>query len=264
MKTHNKLPTYTPGFCDAVIAAAAATIGHKVAPNGRVELDKGRCCNPTGFCFHKETNVRTFRVMDALASLCVSRGRYQVVAIAARFDFDQKVIQLIIAENDAVANHTVAYLQTIWGILEQLSEIYAKRRKHSSFPGDCSYYFLESPKIPVGPGRGGRDPGPLVEALVEHVYGFTIAKYNKRVGKWWEPLQSFRSRFLDIHQRPLEGLEIQFVRMTISFNHGLAQLRSTATNWAELVICMDHAVIMCDDVLKAPGQCEIWAHQVAG
>lgn len=78
-------------LCDAIIAARATLIGHNSGPFSRQDLDtKSYSFRPAGTPGDRGTNIRTCRVMDALASLCVSDRRYQVVALAVRLDFKSR------------------------------------------------------------------------------------------------------------------------------------------------------------------------------
>jgi hypothetical protein len=70
-------------------------------------------------------NVRTFPILDALAHICVSQEKTQVVAVALLLDPQNKRIRLALAENKEIESSLVDHLTSLWGKLQNLSDKYA-------------------------------------------------------------------------------------------------------------------------------------------
>lgn len=148
------------------------------------------------------------------------------------------------------------YIESVWLKLQELSDAYARGRQEGPHPDQWSYYFLDSPKVPVVPASAAKDAVPIIEALVEQIYGYTFQKFTRRIDKWWKPLKSFRDRFEQSTCRSDPGLAKEFLRMMLSFENGLASLHSK--DWAGVVQLMDYSVKKGEAILESKASCEYW------
>lgn len=85
-----------------------------------------------GFSDEPKTNLQTCFLLDALASICVSKPGSQVVAIALRVSSQEHKINLTIAENDNVSRKLEVHLQSVWRKLQDLSHMYKAGREEGS------------------------------------------------------------------------------------------------------------------------------------
>src|SRR5437899_11868946 len=81
-----------------------------------------------GIADDHETNVRTFPVMDALASVAVSREKSGAVAVGLQMNLPKNEIRLTISNNTAIKDGLVVHMRSLWGKLQLLSDEYDKDR----------------------------------------------------------------------------------------------------------------------------------------
>jgi len=137
-----------------------------------------------------EGNKRTFPILDALASICVSEPVGQVVAIGLQWKPQDSKICLTIAENRKVQKTIIPYLTKVWGMLRELSTTFAKERFDRYPPGERLHQQRRvSPLMPQGVGRDVRI------ALFRSIYIYTLKKNQHRVDKWFPRLEAFMQRF---------------------------------------------------------------------
>jgi len=70
------------------------------------------------------TNLQTFKILDALANLSVRKSKTQVVALAMQVDSAKQGITFTVAENKKVQDGIDLYLKKIWEGLQELSDFY--------------------------------------------------------------------------------------------------------------------------------------------
>jgi hypothetical protein len=87
------------------------------------------------------TNVRTFPILDAIANICVSQEKSQVIAVALQLDSQKKAIRLSIAENQRVSKDLLDYLCRVWRKLQTLSNEYAVHRARGLDKPEYQRYF---------------------------------------------------------------------------------------------------------------------------
>lgn len=119
---------------DLLAAVGNITIGELISPKHRSSLLPDHACYPiNGLTRNSVTSIRTFKVLDALASLSVSRKDGEVISIGLQLDIEANTITITVSENDAVGVGTTQYVSTIWTLLRDLSNIYANDR--ARYPG---------------------------------------------------------------------------------------------------------------------------------
>lgn len=143
-----------------------------------------------GFSDEPKTNLHTC-VLDALASICVSKPGSQVVAIALQVSSQEHTINLTIAENGYVSSKLEAHLWSVWRKLQDLSHMYeAGREEGSSKEATQRVTF------------------PLRVAIFSEIYHYSIEKQMKRVHKWWHGLMVLFTRLIKFRKgEPPEGIE---------------------------------------------------------
>lgn len=212
------------------------------------------------------TNDRFRRVLDALASLCVSRARKQVFAIGVQLT--TSTLTLTIADNQPVKQETVDYLQSVWDTLTKLSDLYAgprDKRKYHPSGIEWSKYTGVSPKIPRS-----EKATELTLELATAIYGFTRDKNLKRWAKRWDPPQGnglldFSRKFRAKKGTGLDGKDGQFEMMVTKLNIALTCLRCEKNiNWADVLGYMNDATDIADELLADKYWCEILALEIIG
>jgi len=144
---------------------------------------------------------RTFPILDALASICVSEPEKQVVAIGLQLNLSDGKVCLTVAENGNVKKGLLAYLRQAWELMRQLSMEFKEDRVQRYSPREHMQYRKVSPRMPEGVGQDIRI------SLFRHIYLYTKRKNDLRVSKWLGPLEKFMQRFYKYQNAQTEGLE---------------------------------------------------------
>ena len=182
----------------ALMHVATGTSPHHTLRQNEIELANVQ----GGMLDDHEGNQRTFLILDALASISVSKPIGQVVAIGLQWKQDESKICLTVAENGPVMESLTPYLATVWDLLRALSIRYSVQRTITSKPEQrIQQHRRISPIIPQGVGRD------LRIALFRHIYIYTREKNRQRVMKWLPSLEVFMKRFYATRKTELIGLE---------------------------------------------------------
>lgn len=248
---------------DLLAAVGNVVIGAKAAPHHRAMLlaDPNHGCQPlNGLTKVSTTSIRTFKVLDALASLSVSRQKSQIVSIGLQLD--KETITLTIAENDPVTPDTIQYVTKTWGMLRELSLIYAAER--SGRPGAIPDYWQRwaglSPPVP----RYLDSADDLIARLACHVYTFTDEKFWRRLKRWWPELRAFTNRFITAKNHCLNHEEALLRNSALAFRMGLDALEvgdgTRMIQWSEVVRCMNTAAECATELLEDKYGLESWVH----
>ncbi|KAG0134442.1 hypothetical protein HOY82DRAFT_668468 [Tuber indicum] len=195
-------------------------------------------------------NKRTFPVLDALASLCVSKSRGQVVALALQLSQRDKKLRLTIAENDEVDDSIVPYLRSLWCQIQRLSTIFQQGRQ-------IRHETSEDPNIPPGSPPLPRDVAyDLRLALFREIHMHTIVKNQSRIRKYWHDFNIFMDRLYAKRGLNLEGLEanladVFFAQKYVKELCTLSQLQSAdADYWHKSYRFMRCASYLISEMLK--------------
>lgn len=216
------------------------------------------------------TSSRFRRVLDALASLCVSCPRGQTFSIGSQVDQRRSSLVITIADNQEVKQETVDYITNVWRILKALSDLCTGNRPKQSHisPGvSGNKYVGDSPEIPRS-----KQAAILTEELAELVYVFTREKYMKRIRKWWdsepenqEGLLSFGYTFLKAKEKPLSGEDKIVGDMLFLLRGAINLLRIKSRDWSTIITLMDEVYRLADNLLtKNPYWLDILALSFAG
>jgi len=146
---------------------------------------------------------RTFPILDALANICVSKEKHQVVAIAMQLKMEERKIRLTIAENGPVMESINDYLQRIWKLLQELGSEFATQRGLDTKPERWINYKGPSPGMPVGVGTNTR------LAIFRRIYDYTQEKTRSRKERWWPGLVDFMIKLKKVRGRQLIGCELE-------------------------------------------------------
>ncbi|RPA91508.1 hypothetical protein L873DRAFT_305902 [Choiromyces venosus 120613-1] len=158
-----------------------------------------------GITNKRETSIRTFPILDAIASISVSQERSQIVAVAFQLNSKERGIRLTIAENRDVEPRLVSHLDSVWRKLQALShEIAAKGGSDKNEEG--------SPDIPRGVAR------PLKVEIFSEIYQFSLEKQMNRVRKWWDRLLDFAKVLAKRREEPLQGVESDLYDLVVGLS----------------------------------------------
>lgn len=220
-----------------------------------------------GIAIDLTTNDRFRRVLDALASLCVSRPRKQVFAIGVQIT--KTSLTLTITDNQPVKDVTIKYLEGVWKILKGLSDLYAGQRisKSKYHPSGVpwSKYVGLSPNMPRSVAAA-----EITLELGKTVYDFTRAKNLKRWAKRWDPPEgngllhfSRKFRAQKGSGSALSGKDAQFEMMFTKLNIAIGHLRcGKQADWSQLLGYMNDATDVADELLADKYWCEILAMDI--
>jgi len=151
-----------------------------------------RSINPQyGITSKRDTSIRTFPILDALASLSISAEKSQVVAVSLQLDSKKREIRLIVAENRKVDSHVVGHLNSVWRILQ--TEFAVGRGSDVNEEG--------SSNVPEEVAL------PLRVSLFRKVYRYSLKKQLKLAGKWWSDLLNFTKELATRRGKRLQGPE---------------------------------------------------------
>lgn len=220
-----------------------------------------------GISIDLTTNDRFRRVLDALASLCVSRPRKQVFAIGVQIT--KTALTLTITDNQPVKDATTKYLEDVWKILKGLSDLYAGQRNSKSkyHPSGVpwSKYTGLSPNMPRSVAAA-----EITLELAKTVYDFTSAKNLKRWAKRWDPPEG--DGLLDFSRKfrakkgsgsTLNGRDAQFEMMFTKLNIAVRHLRcGKQADWSQVLGYMNDATDIADELLADKYWCEVLAMDI--
>jgi len=131
-----------------------------------------------------ETNIRTFPVLDAIASISVRDDQHEVIAVALQLHPVRREIRLTIAGNAGVSSDLVEHLTNIWGKLRTLSNRYEQNRGLDVCEPEGG-----SPEIPAEVALSFR------VAIFRDIYKYSFKKQMQRVKKWRPGLALFVREF---------------------------------------------------------------------
>ncbi|KAF8432795.1 hypothetical protein BGX38DRAFT_242696 [Terfezia claveryi] len=137
--------------------------------------------------------------MDALASLCVSKARGEVIAIGAQIIRKDNRARLVLTVAGNHPTHELLtkiphHLRVVWGNLQQLARLYELERSEAK-PGTFSNQRSSSPpsSVYVDPRQK-----PVISILLQALLQHHFAKVHQRFHKRFPKFLSFRQIFLAI------------------------------------------------------------------
>ncbi|PUU81811.1 hypothetical protein B9Z19DRAFT_1062375 [Tuber borchii] len=142
-----------------------------------------------GILDYDEGKKRTFPILDALASICVSNPEKQVVALGLQLKLSEGKLCLTIAQNEQVKSGLVNYLQQVWSMLQGMSVKFKAKRSALGQTAESEQYRRVSPNIPDDVAWDSRI------RLFRCIYLYTRDKNQKRVKKPLDTLAEFMERF---------------------------------------------------------------------
>lgn len=249
-----------------LVALVSATIGHKIhlgdADRNHISSIDLSTINH-GIVHDRATNLRTFPVLDAIASLSVSAPESQVIAVALQMDNENKEVRLTIAENGEVSQDVIDHITEVWAMMRTLSDI------NNGLLLEPHSIRDPSPPVPHPTAL----TGPYLLEMTRQLYSFSIEKILKRFNKWWGGLKEFEDKF-KLRKTELPGsseLKQHFLDMVLSMDDAHITLnRIVASHWIpevewdNMITMMDGAVLDLDAIFDAAQICEVWAVQLNG
>ncbi|PUU73088.1 hypothetical protein B9Z19DRAFT_1069257 [Tuber borchii] len=148
------------------------------------------------------TSIRTFPILDAIASLSVSQGTHEVYAVALQVDPVNQKIRLTIAGNQGVPVYLKAHLVKVWGKLQELSTQYAENR-------GLDPNSERSPRVPKGVAL------PTRVDIFRDICQFSLEKLVTRGEKWRAGLSHFMRQLVKHRKTGLQGVELDLFHATL-------------------------------------------------
>lgn len=253
---------------ELIVAMMSATGGRQPRDDERKFFNKSvnsiSWVPGTGISSDLTTNDRFRRILDALASLCISRTRIQVLAIGFQIDQPNRRLTISIAENCDVDPATVEYLEDIWRMLKDLSDVYAGQRPQTGHPSTglpWNSYVGTSPQIPRSQAAAA-----IIENLTERVYTFTLDKQLKRIKKWWDPtdkpgLLDFARIFQARMGKQLSGNDGKLEMFLLLIRDTITRLRAPNVDWTHVIKFMKKAIDIARELLE--GDDPYWCNRLA-
>lgn len=249
---------------DLLAVVGNITISKEIAPHHRSALLDGHCNPLHGLTRNHLTSVRTFKVLDALASLSVRCKDRQVVAVGLQLAMNAGStlgkITITLADNDGVTPETTKYVRKIWALLRDLASIDAAERAGRVGGGLNTKADWTGLSPPVPSGLIAADQ--VIARLACHVYTFTGAKFHRRVNRWWMRLRTFTNDVCRAKRHVLTALESKLRECVLNFNLGLAALNKTSIDWPYLVEVMDTAALAATTLLENAYSLESMVHEM--
>lgn len=249
---------------DLLAAVGNITIGKEIAPHHRTALLDGHCDPIHGLTRNRLTSIRTFKVLDALASLSVSCKERQVIAVGLQLAISAgsrpNKVTITLADNDGVTSETTAYVRKIWALLCDLASIYAAQHacRVGGGPNTRADWTGLSPPVPSGVIAADR----VIARLARHVYTFTSKKFHHRVNRWWLRLRTFTNTLCRAKRHNLTATESKLRECVLNFNLGLTALNSPRIDWAYIVEVMDTSALAATPLLENAYSLESLVHEM--
>lgn len=257
---------------NVLVALGTGSIGHLLR-SGAENRHPAR--SPTfsplhGISTDTDTNIRTFPVLDALASLAVADASGQVVAVALQVSFTNPQIVLTVAENGPVKSEALAHLANLWRLLGLISNGYDSLRRAEPATSDSTPATEQSPSLsPPIPVNDDIEPWRI--ELIQSAYRYSILKTLTRFDRWWGKLASFVTLFEGRDVSNASGLKQRFIDAVYVISESRPTLEKIRTNshipadeWKNLIYAMDATIPDVLAILGDQNQCEKWAKELQG
>jgi hypothetical protein len=130
---------------------------------------------------------KTARLLDALASILVSRAQHEVIAIGAQVEPSNDLsdhsgkLQLVLAANAALPQTIQAYLEEVWKCMQLLAEHHQELRLPEAKDQVSAVSFNE--KSPPPPGDTDTECQQQHARMAELIYRHNFPKFLRRVRK---------------------------------------------------------------------------------
>ena len=198
---------------------------------------------------------RRFPVLDALASVCISKPKHQVIALALQMRFKERKIRLTIAENGKINESLITYLERIWAKLQELSE----ESTHQMTTQENLRELNNLEEKPVQPS--------ITLDLFCEIAKHTRQKSIKSIQEWLGDLSTFLHRLLKVRDGKLQGHEID-LRITLLASERawrvLAQESLTSEDWEMAYKAMELATQGAEPMILDPVGCERLVRELKG
>ena len=185
--------------------------------------------------------LRTFPLLDAIAGICVSAEKHQVIATAIQLKSVDKKVRLTIAQNGRVDESLTNYLIRIWNLLRKLSSEFHSKRQTGHNPGQWKNYKGVSPKTPSGVGTDYR------HEIFGRIYNFMKIKHTHRMKKWWPRIVAFMQKLQEFRKGKLlddeSELNTAFRALDCAYNvyHEKQNISYRDSHWKDLYTLLECA-----------------------
>jgi len=197
----------------------------------------------------------TFPVLDALASLCISEPKHQVIALALQMRLKERKIRITIAENGEVKDSLITYLRRIWAKLQELSE----ESRHQMTAEENPREWNNLKEKPV-------QTSTTLDLFCE-ISKHTRQKSIKSIQEWLGDFSTFLNRLLKVRNGKLQDHEID-LRITLLASERacrvLAQESLTSEDWEMAYNAMELATQGAEPMIWDPVGCERLVHELKG
>ena len=122
------------------------------------------------------------RILDALATILVSREKSEVIAVGLQCDEPNHKVILTVAANDFVQPRTISHAETIWNCLQELSSG-CHHIQQQNFGGELAYGKRDVSPEMVDLTASGQSTQAKIIQLKQHVYQFSFLKLLSRFNK---------------------------------------------------------------------------------
>jgi len=162
--------------------------------------------NPgNGITNNRETSIRTFPILDAIANICVFKKGSQPVAVALQLKPKELEIRLTIAEDQEVEPLVVNHLNSVWEKLQALSDGFAAQRG-SDNNQEGSPDISEDVAL------------PLRVKIFREIYEFSMQKQMAQGRKWFEGLVKFAKKLSESRAIPLQEVESDLYDVVVAMD----------------------------------------------
>jgi ribosomal protein L29 len=125
--------------------------------------------------------TRVVPVLDAIATVLVSKQQSEVIAVGLQDDSKTQQILLSLASNTVMEEVTLQHCREIWNRLKSIAEGYAEHRRLLGInTAEMEDTRCDSPELPA---KVSEDLDAQITALKENLYKFSFQKWTHKLFK---------------------------------------------------------------------------------
>lgn len=195
-------------------------------------------------------------VLDAIASISVSRPTSQFVAVALEIDVSKQVAVLTISDSGRVGPDLIAYLNGLWRLMGIMSNRCEQLRRAD----DLAAATHARPPITTAAAIE-----PWRTEFIKRVYLYCNPKDFQLIQTRWESLRAVSRALWNLKKHSDD--EIQNGQLTdsvyallpmYSFLQNITYGQMTDEMWGDLICLMDGTVADLETILKDPSRFQKW------
>lgn len=195
-------------------------------------------------------------VLDAIASISVSRPTSQFVAVALEIDVSKQVAVLTISDSGQTGRDLIAYLNGLWRLMGIMSNRCEQLRRAD----DLAAATHPRPPIPKA-----ADIEPWRTEFIKRIYLYCNPKDYQLIQTRWESLRAVVTALWNVKNYSDDEIQngqladsVYALLPMYSFLQNISYGQMTDEMWGDLICLMDGTVADLENVLKDPSRFQKW------